>query len=43
MIKAAICEDDKEQQNYIKNLLKKTRNDIQEIATFDSGEALVEA
>lgn len=43
MYKAAICEDDKEQQNYIKNLLIKTGNDIQNIEIFDSGEALVEA
>lgn len=43
MYKAAICEDDKDQQNYIKNLLLKTGNDIQNIETFDSGEALVEA
>lgn len=44
MYKVAICEDNQEQQKYIKELIKKLEiPDIQEIETFDSGETLVEA
>lgn len=44
MFKIAICEDDKEQRNYIKKLIERCENsNVQEIKLFDSGEVLVSA